>query len=64
MDNAEFQVNDLRGFLGATLTDIVTDGDGFVGLVVRSKEKVETVLWVQCDPEGNGPGWIAVQRIE
>ncbi len=61
MHNVEYQLKALRPLLGATFTDILTE-DGYIGLVLHPKKdgEEEQVLWIQIDPEGNGPGWINV----
>jgi len=46
--------------VGCTITGVVEDAsedssEGFYGFMVK-KGKVESVVWVLRDPEGNGPG--------
>jgi len=53
----EYQINMLVGFVGGKITQIVHD-DECVGFTVK-KGKTETNLWIQRDPEGNGPGWVS-----
>jgi len=45
--------------IGATITGIVEDPDAseFFGFVAKNGQW-EHVVWVNCDAEGNGPGWL------
>jgi len=31
---------------------------------VVQKGKAKKVCWVDCDPEGNGPGWLQIEEKE
>lgn len=40
----------------------IAEEAGYVGLVFRCTDGAERVAWVLRDPEGNGPGWLEVDR--
>lgn len=46
--------------LGKRIVQIVesTDRQSFPGFVLNDGK----VVWVQCDPEGNGPGFLAIDE--
>lgn len=45
--------------VGKTITGVRIDPDtGGIGLVLDD----EVLAWVDRDPEGNGPGWIALDE--
>jgi hypothetical protein len=37
------------------------DGESF-GFRVKTRDKRVLDVWVDCDAEGNGPGWLAIQK--
>ena len=49
--------------VGATITDIGCDEEGFACLSVSKDEwKNGKLLWIQSDPEGDAPGYVEVQE--
>ncbi len=52
--------------IGGRVVDVeVLDGDDPLAcLVVERADGTEVLLWIMCDPEGNGPGWIDVQDVD
>lgn len=62
---SQFQADQLKPFIGATIVDVVisNDEENFVALVVE-KNKKQTLLWIQRDPEANGPGCLMPQPVE
>ena len=48
---------------GRTITGAVlsSDGEGFGFRVDNGEEGGSAVVWVDCDPEGNGPGWLSIE---
>lgn len=52
-----YAVKALTPFIGAKIIDLVEDDEGMLGIVIE-QENDQTILWVQRDAEGNGPGWI------
>ena len=51
--------------IGATIVGAVIDeNDEFYGLRLALPGKTDHVAWINCDAEGNGPGWIDVAEIE
>jgi len=64
----KYQVKMLQALVGATITEIVTDPDGIVGICTlktatnaNSGKQEERIIWILCDPEGNGPGFASVE---
>ena len=53
---------------GLTITGGAIDATGeFWGFTAKGKQHgktVETVVFVLCDPEGNGPGFLEIQNKE
>ena len=50
-----------KQFMGQAVVGICHDVEGgMYGLKFRDKKKKETIAWIQCDPEGNGPGFLQV----
>lgn len=62
--------NKLResGVVGGKIIDLqvlADDGDGDrIAFIVRPKIKKDVVIYLQSDPEGNGPGWLDVVPYE
>ena len=56
----------LPQLVGLTITGGAVDDTGeFWGFVVEGKRNgktVKKVVFVLCDPEGNGPGWPEIQE--
>jgi len=68
--NCKYMIEQLQPFRGAVLGRPVTEDtdngsppEGFFGLTLKRKDGKAFVLWVNCDPEGNGPGWLDIQEI-
>jgi len=51
-------LRELDPLIGKNITDTVCDSDGNFGLAIDGG----FVLWIMCDPEGNGPGFPQVDR--
>ena len=41
---------------------ILTPDEEAWGLQVRTQDGNELLVWVDCDPEGNGPGWLQIEE--
>lgn len=62
---AKFLREKMFPMLGGRLVALVVDGstgEDTLGLVFEAKDKTQTVVWVQRDAEGNGPGWLEVSE--
>ena len=62
-DNDEAWAADrLLYLVGCELPNVVLDQDGFPGLVFTSdsENRREWTVWIQRDPEGNGPGFMQI----
>ena len=62
MTNEKFMCDKIAADLvGSKITGAATTADGeSFGLVIK-KGKTTTVVWVLCDPEGNGSGWLDIE---
>lgn len=59
--STQFHLKRYDGLVGKTLTGVCVDrtdgsGDPVIGLVFG-----ETVAWILCDEEGNGPGVLDIE---
>ena len=65
---AQILAKQLKNLTGATLLGTVVEKDEFDGedylALVLSKEGENKIiyLWVQSDEEGNGPGFLSIQK--
>lgn len=47
--------------VGTKIIDaIISDDEGSYGFRVEAPDGRTGIVWVDCDPEGNGPGWLAL----
>ncbi len=62
--DAQYMVKEIMSKLvGAIIIDAITstdDDDATFGFIVRRDDK-EFPVWVDCDAEGNGPGWLSIE---
>ena len=50
-----------KSLIGATITSaLISEDDSSYGFIVN-KNGQDMVVWVDCDPEGNGPGWLSFE---
>jgi len=69
LQEAEVLVKEYQQLVGAVITGIaVTPDNEFVGLKLMLCRglvgpPVEKIAWVQQDPEGNGPGFLAIEDV-
>lgn len=62
MTQVEFERKKAEVLRGGTIMNVFTDSnDEFWGIQVLTKDKVYAV-WINRDPEGNGPGSIEVME--
>jgi NADPH-dependent glutamate synthase beta subunit-like oxidoreductase len=64
-----YAADQLKSLVGYQIVDTVITSDGeSYGFVVQKDphgEPVEKkVCWVDCDPEGNGPGWLQIEELK
>ena len=58
--NADYMAKEIHAKLvGTIITQPVLDGEGNFGFQCASKEGT-FIVWVDRDPEGNGPGWLKI----
>lgn len=63
MTNEEFMIDKIHDLHGAKIDGACSTPDGdFFGIIIK-KGKQRTVLWVNCDSEGNGSGWLDIEKI-
>ena len=64
-EDVTYAANELKKLVGGTIVDTVMsfpDNESY-GFVVE-KDGKRIYCWVDCDPEGNGPGWISMEGNE
>ena len=63
-EDVTYAADKLKELVGYKIVDTVMtpDNDSY-GFVVQ-KGKAKKVCWVDCDPEGNGPGWLQIEEKE
>jgi hypothetical protein len=68
--DVEYAADQLKELVGFKIIDtVVTPDNSSYGFIVERADEVEThvfgperkVCWVDCDPEGNGPGWLNIE---
>jgi len=61
--NVKYQTKRIHEtILGGTIMNVMKSGDGesFGFYVNKGKESFE--VWIDCDPEGNGAGWLSISN--
>ena len=63
MTAVEAEIEQAKRLVGFTVEGVchTEDGESF-GLTLR-REKKRMNVWVDCDPEGNGPGHLALEEV-
>jgi hypothetical protein len=63
MTAVEAELEQAKRLVGFTVAGVchTQDGESF-GLTLRRGQERMTV-WVDCDPEGNGPGHLAIEEV-
>jgi hypothetical protein len=56
--------NVLKRLVGATITESILTEDGESYGFRAEKGGKSFIVWVDCDPEGNGPGWLQIEDAE
>ena len=63
MTHVEAETKQIREkLLGGTITKVITTKEGSFGFTVRNQGKTLDI-WVDADPEGNGPGHLEIAEI-
>ena len=63
--NSEIQaeIQNAQPLVGGTILSFFTDTPGeYWGFRVRLRNGREAHVWVNCDPEGNGPGHLEIDH--
>jgi hypothetical protein len=56
-----FEEKHLKRLVGKTVVGLVRDGgSSYTDECWGLRFSDGTVAWIQCDPEGNGPGFLAI----
>ena len=64
MSEVKCFAGELKQLIGGKITDtVVTEDEESYGFVVE-KDGAKKVCWVDCDPEGNGPGFVSIEEKE
>ena len=51
--------------VGKTVVGLANDSEGgFYGLILSNQKKEKTVAWIQCDEEGNAPGFLQIEPMK
>jgi len=62
-EDVTYAADELKKLVGYQIVDTVVTEDGeSYGFVVAKDGADKKACWVDCDPEGNGPGWISIQE--
>lgn len=66
-EDVKYAAEHLKQLIGFKIVDTVTTPDNeSYGFVVErkalKKPYAKKVCWVDCDPEGNGPGWLQIEE--
>ena len=62
-NDAKYSAEEInKRLVGGKITDVVVtpDNDAF-GFIVKRPKEPALVCWVDCDPEGNGPGFLNIE---
>jgi len=62
VEDVTYAAEQLKKLIGGTITDTVMTPDSESYGFVVEKDGNATVCWVDCDPEGNGAGWISMEK--
>ena len=67
-EDVTYAAEELKKIVGWQIKDtVVTDDGESYGFIVErdphGKPIERRVIWVDCDPEGNGPGWLSIGEI-
>ncbi len=68
--DAEFQLKEMAILMGGKIVNPIRSGDAddwggeMFGFQVKCKDGKTRNVWVQCDAEGNGCGWLAIEEDE
>jgi hypothetical protein len=63
MEDVSYAAEELKQLVGGKITEtVMTEDKESYGFVVKTKGGAEKVCWIDCDPEGNGPGWVSIQE--
>lgn len=61
MNDIQAEIRNAQVLIGATITSLIQEAGGeYWGFNVRLKNGQERDVWVNCDPEGNGPGHLEI----
>jgi hypothetical protein len=63
MSRIEAEIKQLEPLVGGRITAAINtpDNESF-GFVVTLPDKTTRHVWVDCDPEGNGPGHLNIEN--
>jgi hypothetical protein len=63
-EDVEYAADNVVGpLVGFKITGVALDKENeSYGLVIE-RGKSKKIAWVDCDPEGNGPGWLQVEDV-
>jgi hypothetical protein len=62
MSNVEAEVEQAKRLVGFTVEDAHLSEDGETFALTLRRGKQWLTVWVDCDPEGNGPGHLQIEE--
>ena len=67
-EDVKFAAEQLKALVGFKIVDtVISDDNESYGFIVQSPtvrgHTKKKVCWVDCDPEGNGPGWLQIEEM-
>ncbi len=67
--DTDYQLKEMAVLVGGKITNPIRSGEDeedwggeMFGFLVKCKDGKTRNVWVQCDAEGNGPGWLAIEE--
>jgi hypothetical protein len=61
MNDSEYEIEQIeKQLIGGTITAAIVSGESF-GFEVKTRKGKKINVWVDCDPEGNGPGHLDIE---
>lgn len=59
--DVKFAMKEIEKLVGYKVTGVCADRGGESYGIVMEKGKDKKLCWIDCDPEGNGPGWLEIE---
>ncbi len=56
------EIKNAQPLIGAQILDLIQSDTGYWGFRICTKHGKRISVWVDCDPEGNGPGHLHLEQ--